>query len=385
MKTFRIAKVLFKSMFKKPATLMYPEVPREWQERTRGSIDILENECILCGICGRRCPADAIEVDRKGGTWTIHRMQCVQCGECVSACPKKCLDMNKQYTAPETEKVVDTYEIQLKKDESKGAAPEGDLTCDKDTCVYCGLCAKVCPADALKVDRKEKVWEVDKETCVKCGACVDKCPKKCLAIGAAADDKAEEAAKDAPADADDEKLMCNLDECIYCGLCAKNCPCDALEVDRKAKTWKVDHELCVKCEACLEKCPKKCLTIGAAAEEAEEKDEKAEDKAEAKEEAKAEDKAEAKAEDNGEAEVEEKEDAKAEEKADDKKQEKHSDKSIPVVDEEKCIYCNACANECPSEAISAEMDDWKVDEDKCIGCAACIDVCPAEALEMKEA
>ncbi|MDO4746416.1 MAG: 4Fe-4S binding protein [Bacillota bacterium] len=256
MKTFRIAKVLFKSLFKKPATLMYPVVQREWQERTRGSVDIHVDSCILCGICGRRCPADAIEVDRKAGTWVIHRMQCIQCGECISACPKKCLEMNNQYTEPQAEKVVDTFEVELAKDDTKSKAPAGDLVCKQEDCVYCGLCAKVCPADALKIDRKEKIWEVDKEACAKCGACVEKCPKKCLSLGEAP------ASEEKPAETGDEKLACNLDDCIYCGLCAKNCPCDALTVDRKEKVWKVDEELCVKCGACLEKCPKECLTIG---------------------------------------------------------------------------------------------------------------------------
>lgn len=254
MKTFRIAKVLFKSMFKKPATLMYPVVQREWQERTRGSIDIDVDQCIACGICAKRCPADAIEVDRDPRQWTIHRMQCIQCGECVQACPKKCLDMNNKYTEPQAEKVVDTYEIPAK--DSGKSSGDGDLTCNKDECVYCGLCAKVCPADALKVDRKEKIWEVDKEACAKCGACVDKCPKKCLSMGEASDEKA-----DAAEAAGDEKLLCDTDECVYCGLCAKNCPCDALEVDRKEKIWKVDEEACVKCGACVDKCPKKCLKI----------------------------------------------------------------------------------------------------------------------------
>ena len=101
MGAFKFAKTVLKSTFKKPATLMYPVVEREWQERTRGSIDIDADKCILCGICGRKCPADAINVDRKGGKWEIHRMQCVQCGACVEACPKKCLDMNPKYTEPE--------------------------------------------------------------------------------------------------------------------------------------------------------------------------------------------------------------------------------------------------------------------------------------------
>ena len=119
MGAFKFAKTVLKSTFKKPATLMYPVVEREWQERTRGSIDIDADKCILCGICGRKCPADAINVDRKGGKWEIHRMQCVQCGACVEACPKKCLDMNPKYTEPGTEKVVDSVDVEVKKPEPK--------------------------------------------------------------------------------------------------------------------------------------------------------------------------------------------------------------------------------------------------------------------------
>lgn len=63
-----------------------------------------------------------------------------------------------------------------------GAAGEGGLVCDTETCVYCTLCAKQCPSEALTVDRKEKVWKVDKDACTQCGICVDKCPKKCLEI-----------------------------------------------------------------------------------------------------------------------------------------------------------------------------------------------------------
>lgn len=94
----------------------------------------------------------------------------------------------------EEEKKAETAEE--KSDAAAGDADSEKLTCNKDECVYCGLCAKECPVDALKVDRKEKLWEVDEATCLKCGACVDKCPKKCLSIGAAAEETAD--SNDAP-------------------------------------------------------------------------------------------------------------------------------------------------------------------------------------------
>lgn len=188
MATFRISKYILKSLFKKPATLMYPVVPREWQERTRGQVGINEADCIACGICQKKCPANAIVVDRKERTWTIERMQCIQCGHCVMACPKKCLVMENQYTTPDTEKTVHTFQIPEKEKPAApaggAAAPAGDggLKCDTETCVYCTLCAKQCPADAITVDRAEKVWKVDQDACAKCGICVEKCPKKCLTL-----------------------------------------------------------------------------------------------------------------------------------------------------------------------------------------------------------
>ncbi|MEG0157547.1 MAG: 4Fe-4S binding protein, partial [Anaerovoracaceae bacterium] len=59
---------------------------------------------------------------------------------------------------------------------------EGGLKCNLEDCIYCGICGKNCPVDALTVDRKEKVWEVNQDACVACGVCVEKCPKKCLVI-----------------------------------------------------------------------------------------------------------------------------------------------------------------------------------------------------------
>lgn len=47
------------------------------------------SKCILCGLCMRQCPVQAIEVDRKETkTWKINRDTCIQCGACIDACRK---------------------------------------------------------------------------------------------------------------------------------------------------------------------------------------------------------------------------------------------------------------------------------------------------------
>lgn len=195
---FKFGKTILGSIGKKPVTHMYPVVPREWEERTRGSVSIDGDNCIACGMCERACPTNAISIDKEKGKWTIQRMQCIQCSACVDCCPKKCLTMENQYTIPDVVKVVDTFDIPKKapkkaapaadKAEAPAEAPaaggDGDLVC-ADSCVFCGLCAKACPADAIEVNRKEKLWKVDVDSCVKCGACIDKCPKGSLSFGGA--------------------------------------------------------------------------------------------------------------------------------------------------------------------------------------------------------
>ncbi len=261
MGSFKIGGVVMKHLFKKPSTKMYPVIAREWQERTRGSIGIREEECILCGMCSRKCPTDAITVDRQDATWTIERMQCIQCGHCVEVCPKKCLDMLQAYTTPNTEKVVDVVNVPVKpkaapKASAEAPAAGGTTLCnDLEQCIYCTLCAKNCPADAITVDRANKVWEVDNDKCIQCGLCVEKCPKKCLEL------KEAEAAPAADAAAGGDGLTNDLEQCVYCTLCAKNCPADALTVDRAEKVWEVDKDKCIQCGVCVDKCPKKCLSL----------------------------------------------------------------------------------------------------------------------------
>jgi len=109
MSIFSITKTLFKSILHGPYTVLYPINKKESFERTRGSIDIDISSCIFCGICQRRCPTGAIQVEKQNTLWSIERLKCIQCGYCVEVCPKKCLNMNNQYSAPSFGNVKDEF------------------------------------------------------------------------------------------------------------------------------------------------------------------------------------------------------------------------------------------------------------------------------------
>jgi uncharacterized Fe-S center protein len=48
----------------------------------------------------------------------------------------------------------------------------------KDACIYCGVCAEICPFHAITVNADS--WVYNKKACFGCGACVDACPSKAL-------------------------------------------------------------------------------------------------------------------------------------------------------------------------------------------------------------
>ena len=46
-------------------------------------------------------------------------------------------------------------------------------------CTYCGICQKVCPVDAISIDKDKKELIYDAQKCVQCGLCNNKCPHQC--------------------------------------------------------------------------------------------------------------------------------------------------------------------------------------------------------------
>ena len=212
---------VLKNLFSKPVTINYPAEPMEYPERSRGHIEIDIDDCVLCGLCSRSCPSGALTVDRAAGKWSIDRFDCVQCGYCVEKCPKSCLSIVPGYQEPLPNKTVDVFEKPVAAASAGGQAPGGASgggksgaagtaaaskdgagdgaqtfggdsaqtfgggnfpQADLDVCVFCTLCARKCPAEAITVDRAEKKWELDRDACLSCGLCAQSCPKKCISM-----------------------------------------------------------------------------------------------------------------------------------------------------------------------------------------------------------
>jgi len=62
-----------------------------------------------------------------------------------------------------------------------------------EKCVACGLCAKACPSDCIKIngienekgERKAEVYEIDMLRCIFCGYCEEACPVNAIHLSGA--------------------------------------------------------------------------------------------------------------------------------------------------------------------------------------------------------
>ncbi len=111
MGVFKLGKMTFGSLFKKPETVLYPIEQKPKPVGLKGHIAIEAESCILCGMCDRSCATNCITVDKQARTWAIDRFQCIQCGYCVTCCPKKCLHMDPDYAPASTQHTVDVVEV----------------------------------------------------------------------------------------------------------------------------------------------------------------------------------------------------------------------------------------------------------------------------------
>ncbi len=121
----KLGKMTIASLFKKPETIQYPAEHRFVPKGLKGHIHITIEDCIMCGICMKRCPTGAILVEKQVDTWSIDRFRCVQCGSCVRECPQSCLEMKPTYAPVAQKKSIDVV-VKPSPSEDEIAAKEAE-------------------------------------------------------------------------------------------------------------------------------------------------------------------------------------------------------------------------------------------------------------------
>ncbi|NNF02456.1 MAG: NADH-quinone oxidoreductase subunit NuoI [Bacteroidia bacterium] len=110
--------ITIKHLFRKKATVKYPEVKRPFSAIYRGLHVLKRDEegrenCTACGLCAVACPAEAITMtaeERKPGEENLYReekyasvyeinmLRCIFCGLCEEACPKEAIYLTDRIT-----------------------------------------------------------------------------------------------------------------------------------------------------------------------------------------------------------------------------------------------------------------------------------------------
>lgn len=97
-------KLTFGYLFKKPVTLLYPEVRPDVPEGYRGLHGLDETKCHVCGGCAKSCPVDCIKIESIGKgkdqmlvRFAIDYGKCLFCELCTVPCPTAAIHMTKVY------------------------------------------------------------------------------------------------------------------------------------------------------------------------------------------------------------------------------------------------------------------------------------------------
>ena len=114
---FKGMMITFRHIFKRKATVKYPEEKRAFSPVFRG-LQILNRDeegrerCTACGLCAVACPAEAITMEaaerlpgeehlyreeKYAARYEINMLRCIFCGLCEEACPKDAVYLSETF------------------------------------------------------------------------------------------------------------------------------------------------------------------------------------------------------------------------------------------------------------------------------------------------
>jgi Na+-translocating ferredoxin:NAD+ oxidoreductase subunit B len=120
--------------------------------------------CLGYGTCVSVCTFGALTMD-ENDLPVVDDSKCTACRKCEMICPKKVIRVIRA----SAEFYVACHS------QDKPAATRKKCTAG---CMACGLCVKVCPTGATRM--QNNLVHIDIELCNLCGKCVEKCPTKTI-------------------------------------------------------------------------------------------------------------------------------------------------------------------------------------------------------------
>lgn len=154
------------------------------------------NSCFSCGACSGICPVSQaipefdprkiIHMIRMGLSERLLSSEviwyCSQCRSCVFVCPQEVsfADIMKALYKLAREKGYVT--------EDKLVAMGKSAEVQRDLCVSCLTCVRVCPWEIPKIDQGGYAW-IDPDGCRACGICVAECPAQAITLTESEDER----------------------------------------------------------------------------------------------------------------------------------------------------------------------------------------------------